>query len=665
MQASVAKFLAFLAAATWGAAEASSTPEAGVVRTLEQVRKMTRAEATSHPAIDLQATVLYYVPEHYRLYIQSGTAATYAFPLDSNLHLPLKRGDLVQFQGYVSEGDLSPSIRFSKFSVVSHPGLPTPEIFSFPAMANRAAECHWAHFQGRVLSAYPITPKDRWYESGTLRLVVDQGGSQVNVTVDYNRGLSAESLIGSTLSFDGVIGNLAQRGQFLGTIVFVQDSSDLKVVQRADVRLFNIPVQKIHDLLRYDGRAGDDRAHIQGVVISKGLTDSVFIQDDTQGILVETGQPVNFQLGDVVDVVGYPVPGQYSPVLRYPVFRKQDKRVRVLPARIDSLVIPYTPGRNYASTWLTHDGELVELTAELVGQSFSPNEVSLLLRSKAILFRAKLQSPDKRIMKLEIGSQLRLRGVCRILTFNVHHTPEGMELLLRSSDDVDLVQAPPWWTGMRILWIVLASAFASLFLFGWVVTLKSHVRAQTARLRDQTLQLYERATRDGLTKLWNRTEILERLNSELIAARQCCSPLTVVLIDLDRFKDINDTFGHQAGDRVLIEVSNRLAQQIRPSDSIGRYGGEELLVVLPGLKTGPDQARVEQMREAVAKSPVLFDGVPIVITCSAGVSWTQNGQESIDVLIKAADASLYRAKENGRNRVEFEQRQLSWQHDAV
>ena len=665
MRARFATFLALSAAVNCRAAPASGAPAAEVIRTLEQVRKLSWAEATSHPAVDLQATVLYYVPEHYRLYIQSGTAATYALPLDPNLHLPIKRGDLVRFQGYVSEGDLSPSIRFSKFSVVSHPGLPTPAIFSSFSMATRAAECHWAHFQGRVLAAYPITFKDRWYESGTLRLVVDKEGNPVNVTVDYGGGLDPESLVGTTLSFDGIIGNLSQRGQFLGAIVFVQDSLDLKVIQRAEANPFDIPVRKIYDLLRYDMRANDDRAHIQGVVISQGLTDSVFIQDDTQGILVETGQPVDFQIGDVVDAVGYPVPGQYSPVLRYPVFRKQDKRGQVSPAQIDSLVIPYRPSRNYASTWLTHDGELVELTAELVGQSISPNEVSLLLRSKSILFRAKLQKPDKRITKLENGSQLRLRGVCRILTFNVHHTPEAMDLLLRSSDDVDLVQAPPWWTGTRIVWVVVASASAILFLFGWVVTLKAHVRAQTARLRDQTKQLYERATRDGLTKLWNRTEILERLGSELAAACRNRSPLTVVLIDLDLFKHINDTFGHQAGDKVLVEVSNRLTQQIRPCDSIGRYGGEELLVVLPGLKTGPDTARVEQLREAVAQSPVMLDGFAITITCSAGVSWTPQGQESLDALIKAADASLYRAKENGRNRVEFEQLQLELQHEVL
>jgi two-component system cell cycle response regulator len=171
------------------------------------------------------------------------------------------------------------------------------------------------------------------------------------------------------------------------------------------------------------------------------------------------------------------------------------------------------------------------------------------------------------------------------------------------------------------------------------------LKAQEA-LRDQ-------ATRDALTRLWNRHAIFEILERELSRARRENKPIGLVLGDLDRFKDVNDTYGHLAGDAVLREVAARMEQSVRPYDAVGRYGGEEFLLLLPGCDAEAAQHSAERMREAVEAQQVSIDGGCLDVTMSFGVTALPAGADvDLERLIKIADAALYMAKEKGRNRTE-------------
>ncbi len=166
--------------------------------------------------------------------------------------------------------------------------------------------------------------------------------------------------------------------------------------------------------------------------------------------------------------------------------------------------------------------------------------------------------------------------------------------------------------------------------------------------------LREQATHDGLTGLLNRASILELLQNELARAGRKKQPVSLLLIDLDRFKQINDTYGHQAGDAVLREVARRMKAVVRRYDAIGRYGGEEFLIVLPGCDGDAASAQAERVREAVAASPITAGAGSIAVTSSIGVSWRGHTCDSdIDGLVREADLALYRAKDAGRNRVEM------------
>jgi diguanylate cyclase (GGDEF)-like protein len=128
-----------------------------------------------------------------------------------------------------------------------------------------------------------------------------------------------------------------------------------------------------------------------------------------------------------------------------------------------------------------------------------------------------------------------------------------------------------------------------------------------------------------------------------------------MMVDIDHFKSVNDKFGHPAGDGVLCEVSRRLRASIRTYDRVGRFGGEEFLVVAPGCDVAPGLTQAERLREVVNSQPIAVKDISIHVTVSVGVATSHHLQPPhMEVLLSAADKALYRAKERGRNRVEGE-----------
>lgn len=161
-----------------------------------------------------------------------------------------------------------------------------------------------------------------------------------------------------------------------------------------------------------------------------------------------------------------------------------------------------------------------------------------------------------------------------------------------------------------------------------------------------------KATHDALTGLWNRPAILDTLQRELGRAHREGFLVGVVLADLDHFKRVNDTFGHLAGDAVLQEAARRMSSSIRVYDAVGRYGGEEFLIVLPGCDATTAFNQADRIRAFLASDAVETTEGTIPVTVSLGVA-AGNKEEELESLLRAADAAMYRAKRAGRNRVEM------------
>jgi diguanylate cyclase (GGDEF)-like protein len=172
-------------------------------------------------------------------------------------------------------------------------------------------------------------------------------------------------------------------------------------------------------------------------------------------------------------------------------------------------------------------------------------------------------------------------------------------------------------------------------------------------LIDAREQLRRKEAVDLLTGLWSRSTLFEQLARELPRARREGAPLGVVLVDLDDFKSINDAHGYRAGDAVLREVAQRLRRSLRPYDSLGRYGGDEFLLVLPGCDFHGAVNVAERVRACVAAAPVKLERETVPVTVSAGVSAVSNPAEmkDADAFIRATETALYEARQPGRDRV--------------
>jgi diguanylate cyclase (GGDEF)-like protein len=225
---------------------------------------------------------------------------------------------------------------------------------------------------------------------------------------------------------------------------------------------------------------------------------------------------------------------------------------------------------------------------------------------------------------------------------------------------------PRWWQNLLVQFLLaILAAFLVVAIWRWRIDqllkqkrqLEAAVQQRTEALEREKAELVRTreqmrhyAEHDGLTGLWNHRIIVNRLQAEVSRSRREGSQVSVILADLDHFKNINDTYGHQVGDSVLRETGSILQGLVRSYDWVGRYGGEEFLLILPGSSMENALDRAEELRAAVMAASIPYDGEVIRVTASFGVA--SGMPDNYQAMIQAADAALYRAKESGRNRVD-------------
>ncbi|MHB1176589.1 MAG: GGDEF domain-containing protein [Sulfuriferula sp.] len=174
--------------------------------------------------------------------------------------------------------------------------------------------------------------------------------------------------------------------------------------------------------------------------------------------------------------------------------------------------------------------------------------------------------------------------------------------------------------------------------------------AMATKLEENRDALYELTIRDGLTGLYNHRTFYTLLADELARSQRSTRPVSLLMLDIDHFKHVNDTYGHLTGDAILRGLSELLGQQLRAIDRVCRYGGEEIAVILPEIDPGTASSIAERLRACVETH--LFEANATVhITISIGVASSPTDGDSADSLVAAADAALYAAKRSGRNRV--------------
>ncbi|AHM58153.1 diguanylate cyclase AdrA (plasmid) [Peptoclostridium acidaminophilum DSM 3953] len=177
------------------------------------------------------------------------------------------------------------------------------------------------------------------------------------------------------------------------------------------------------------------------------------------------------------------------------------------------------------------------------------------------------------------------------------------------------------------------------------------IRKLNRALKKRNTELADKVSRDGLSGLYNHRHLHEKLHEKIEKAVLVNSSLSIGMFDIDRFKDVNDSYGHQFGDKVIVEVARILAENTRSRDIVGRYGGEEFMIIFDGVDSLDCTCISDRLREKVSQE--LKASLGISITISGGVVQLQQNEKA-DEIIQRADKLLYKAKENGRNRIECE-----------
>jgi len=170
------------------------------------------------------------------------------------------------------------------------------------------------------------------------------------------------------------------------------------------------------------------------------------------------------------------------------------------------------------------------------------------------------------------------------------------------------------------------------------------------RIIDLLEKLHKQAIHDGLTKVFNRREITRILNEEFHRTQRTNQPLSTIMLDINHFKKINDTHGHPVGDEVLVEIVSRITAKMRAYDKIGRYGGEEFIIILPHNPLESVKKIAERIRINISQKTIQTSAGPLQLTASLGCTSTENIEaSSTEMMIKISDKALYNAKNNGRN----------------
>lgn len=185
------------------------------------------------------------------------------------------------------------------------------------------------------------------------------------------------------------------------------------------------------------------------------------------------------------------------------------------------------------------------------------------------------------------------------------------------------------------------------------VVLSFGLADHTLSMRHERDVAHRLAEHDVLTGVMNRRAIVTRLRAAFICARETRTPLSLLFLDLDHFKEVNDTYGHRAGDHCLRALVDPISCEMRQTDSLGRYGGEEFLIVLPGVEAENAELVADRIRSRVQEMTMLVSGARIALTLSVGIASLSPGMLTPEDLIERADVALYRAKAGGRNRVRY------------
>ncbi|HEY1463668.1 MAG TPA: GGDEF domain-containing protein [Terriglobales bacterium] len=592
----------------------------GTLRTLRELKSLTVEAASKNVSVDVTGTITFLDPSWSILFLQDKTAAAYVDIHSVNVEAHL--GDVVRVQGFSAPGEYAPIITKPTITFLHKGSLPKPLQLSLQALSS-------GKFDSSLVEIHGVVHSVQLQSQHTFKLSIDGHNFAVEFPIMANTSKIQDQLLDAEVRVNAVCGAVFnEKRQLVGLKFFAPNVESVKIVESASIGS-ELKVRPIVTLLRFDPQnLSVHHVRIRGSVTLQDSDAGFYVQDSSAAIYVMPEQKTQLHAGEVVEVSGFPVADAEGPYLEDAVVSDLKKTSEVQPVKLDASEL--TTGL-YGSQLVKVDGELLERTT-------GPQQEAMILRAGQLDLRVRLRGV-KVAEEIRTGSLLEVTGILQAESWRDHHS---FRIALRSPADVRVVSAASWWTAEHTVRVLTLAIIAILVVLLWVSYQAYRARTHEAR-------------HDPLTGLQNRGAALEYLERQLARAIREGSSIGIILADVDHFKRINDTFGHQAGDAVLEKIAVLLSADLRPYDLVGRYGGEEFLIIVPACDTRTAKEIAERIRSRIMEEQ-FFPTIPaesLPVTCSFGLAVANGASWDVDSILDSADRALYAAKNAGRNRVVF------------
>jgi hypothetical protein len=436
------------------AAAAATLP---VLTRVSEIRKLTPEQAKLGYPVRLRAVVTYYDFPHGDFFVEDDTGGIFAVPPSG---FQVRPGQQVEIEGNTRFSDFAADVADPHIRILGMGSLPHARRVSIRQMASGVADCRRIEVEAMVRSA-------AMYEGGLMLNVAD-GRLQFKAYVPNVPGMP-DGLADARIRMRGTCGGLYNgKEQFIALELLVPSLADFTIVDPGPANRFASTPILIRNVLRNSSEAAwTHRVLVRGAVTLQRLGRSLFIRDESLGMHIKTSQMTPLSVGDQVEVAGFPVMGDYGPILQDAIFRKTANGLP--PKPIDTTAEQALRG--------TFDSDLVRITARLIESSHKPHGRSLVLSAGKINFAAEADQ-SAGLPDLANGSLLRLTGICSVQV-DENRKPQSFVLLLRSAEDVAVLQCTPWWNTGRALAAAGLIGLLTLGVLGWVAALRRRVRRQT------------------------------------------------------------------------------------------------------------------------------------------------------------------------------------------